>query len=166
MCRNVQSCSGTSVRHPGREDQVPRCCPVGLCSLRDRGSLCDRGIPRGAVRCGPIGDRGKRPSGPGRHYGTQTVACQKVVDFGSIPVLRFCSALVAADVGPEGASLHPAKGKALVRRLCGAGVPPASLYPQHLVQPGRPHHKSPQTWRQHRIPLVPGNVRPNGPRVF
>ena len=41
---------------------------------------------------------------------------EQVVDFGSIHVARFCSALVAADVSPEGASVRPAKGEALVQR--------------------------------------------------
>ena len=59
----------------------------------------------------------------------------KLVDVGSIHGARFCSVLVATNVSPEGASVHPAKGEALVRR---------------------PHHKP---------LFVFGNVRPNGPRV-
>ena len=48
--------------------------------------------------------------------GTLRVGCQKPVDVGSIHVARFCSVPVAADVSPEGASVRPAKGEALVQR--------------------------------------------------
>ena len=41
---------------------------------------------------------------------------RKPTEFGSIHGFRFFFALVAADVSPEGASVHPAKGEALVRR--------------------------------------------------
>ena len=43
-------------------------------------------------------------------------AAKKSLTLAQFMVSRFCSALVAADVSPEGASVRPAKGEALVQR--------------------------------------------------